>query len=164
MRAIAMGAVAMMTFGLVVACGGGLPQAPSAPGAPGVPGAPGAGGGEPQTFAEQVTAGKKLYGENCAGCHGDSGEGSGKSPPVVGLAKGALPLDAPATSKFRKGTQFHTAADVGAWSAKNMPPGQGGSLKEWEYWAIIAFDVKANGVDFDKKVDATTAKDIVLHK
>ncbi len=146
-----------------VACGGGLPTPPSVPGAPGVPGTPAA-GAEPKTFDEQVAAGKKLYADNCASCHGDNGEGGGKTPPVVGVAKGALPLDAPATSKTRKGTQFKTAADIGLWAAKNMPPGGGGSLKESEYWSILAFDLKANGVSSDKKLDATSAKEIVIHK
>lgn len=154
---------------VAVACGGGgggenPPATPSTPGSstPGTPSTPSA-GGEPQTVDEQIAAGQKLYAANCASCHGDSGEGGGKTPRVVGVDKGALPLDPPAGSKMRK-VQFHTAADVGSWAAQNMPPGKGGSLKDWEYWAIIAFDLKANGVTPSKKIDANSAKEVVLHK
>jgi mono/diheme cytochrome c family protein len=152
---------------LGVACGGGgegpAPQTPTPPGTGSAAPTAIAPAGEPQTFAEQVTLGQKLYGEHCASCHGANGEGGARSPKVVGLDKGALPLDAPATAKSRK-VQFRTAADVGEWVAKNMPPGKGGSLSEAQYWAILAFDLKANGVESPKKIDATTAKEIVLHK
>src|ERR1051325_11550393 len=85
----------------------------------------------------QVAKGQKLYAEHCASCHGDSGEGSKKAPPVVG--KTALPLDPPATAKKRK-TQFHTAKDVYDFVSKNMPGKKPGSLKPDEYLAILAFD------------------------
>ncbi len=145
----ALAAIASATAACGGGAGGGAPEVPSA--------------AEPATFAEQTTVGQKLFGENCASCHGDSGEGGGgKTPRVVGLDKGALPLDPPAGAK--RTVKFKTAADVGDYAAKNMPPGQGGSLKAWEYWAIIAFDLKANGVTSEKKIDASSAKDIVLHK
>jgi hypothetical protein len=64
----------------------------------------------------------------------------------------------------RRGRCSSTTPYVGGWAAQNMPPGKGGSLKEWQYWAIIAFDLKANGVTLDKKVDASSAKEVVLHK
>ena len=140
---------------LAAACGGGGAEGPGAAG-------PGAQAAEPTTFAEQVAVGQKLFADNCASCHGAGGEGDGQVPRVVGLDKGALPLDA-APGSSRK-VQFHNAADVGGWAAKNMPPNQTGSLKDWQYWAIIAFDLKANGVTLDKKVDASSAKDVVLHK
>jgi len=108
----------------------------------------------------QVQSGQKLYAKNCAGCHGDAGEGSKKAPPVVD--KAALPLDPPAGAKVRK-TQFHTAKDVAEFVVKNMPAKKPGSLKADEYWAILAFDLKANGVDFKDKLDADSAAKIVLH-
>jgi cytochrome c len=154
-------------FGAVAACGGEAPapQAPStpAPSTSSPPLAPGAGGAEPQTFAEQVTAGQKLYADRCSSCHGAGGEG-GKAPRVVGIGKGALPLDPPAGAASRK-TQFKTAADVADFVVKNMPPyGAGPSLKESEYWSILAFDLHANGVDIPNKLDGSNAKDVVLHK
>jgi S-disulfanyl-L-cysteine oxidoreductase SoxD len=114
-----------------------------------------------QNFAGQVTMGQKLYGEKCASCHGDSGEGK-KAPAVVGIAKGALPLDPPATAKARK-NQFKTVADIADFVTKTMPPDSPGSLSADEYWAILAFDLKANGIDLgEKKLDATLAPTLTV--
>lgn len=109
---------------------------------------------------DQVATGAKLYAEQCASCHGDSGQGAG-GPALVGAS--ALPLDPPAGAKFRK-AQFHTGADVFAFVKEAMPPGKGGSLTDDQYAAILAFDLKANGVDMTgKHVDAKTASSFVLH-
>ncbi len=109
----------------------------------------------------QVAEGEKLFAKHCAKCHGKSGEGSKKAPPVVG--KQALPLDPPPGAKIRK-TQFHTAEDVAAFVSTKMPANKPGSLKPDEYYAILAFDLKANGVDVsNQKLDATTAAAIKLH-
>jgi len=60
--------------------------------------------------------------------------------------------------------QFHTAADVFGFVKANMPGDAPGSLSDEQYAAIMAFDLKANGVDLTgKTVDATTAPTIVLH-
>lgn len=138
---------------VLAGCGG--EAASSAP-----PNAPSS-GAEPSTFSEQVAAGEKLYTDNCATCHGASGEGN-PGPRVVGLDKGALPLDPPATAKYRK-TQFKTAADVAGFVVKNMPPNGDPSLKESDYWSILAFDLHANGVDLQQRLDGNSAKDVVLH-
>ena len=149
---------------MLVACGGGNAESGGAatPAGGGGGGGAGAGAGGATTFAEQVTAGQKLYGEKCASCHGASGEGV-KAPRVVGIDKGALPLDPPATAKYRK-NQFKTAADVADFVVKNMPPDGDSSLKEEDYWAILAFDLHANGVDLPHKLDGSNAKEVVLHK
>jgi mono/diheme cytochrome c family protein len=110
---------------------------------------------------DQVTEGAQLYAKYCSSCHGDDGTGSKKSPPVVG--KNALPLDPPPGAKVRK-TQFHTAKDVLDFIEKSMPAKKPGSLKPAEYEAILAFDLKANGVDVTgKHIDAASAAKIVLH-
>jgi len=110
---------------------------------------------------DQASVGAKLYSANCANCHGADGKGNEKAPPVVG--SNALPLDAQPPSKARN-TQFHTALDVLQFIEANMPPNKGGSLKPEEYEAILAFDLKANGVDVTgKHVDASTAATFVLH-
>jgi cytochrome c len=106
------------------------------------PAPPAAGG---TSFAEQVVAGQRLYAESCASCHGDSGQG-GKAPRLVGLKEGALPLDPPADRQVRKG-QFVTVADVASFVVANMPPKKAGTLSADQYWAILAFDLKANGID-----------------
>ena len=40
-----------------------------------------------------------------------------------------------------------------------MPPNAPGSLSTEDYFAVLAFDLKANGIDLgDKKLDAELAK------
>jgi len=135
---------------ILVACGGGTPEPVQTPTM-----------SAPQTFGAQVTLGQKLYGEKCASCHGDSGEGK-KAPAVVGISKGALPLDPPPTAKYRK-QQFKTVADVADFVVKSMPPDSPGSLSADEYYAILAFDLKANGIDLgDKKLDAALAPTLTI--
>src|SRR3954454_13582408 len=110
---------------------------------------------------DQVAQGGKLYGKHCARCHGDAGQGTKKAPPVVG--KEALPLDPPKGAKIRT-AKFHTAQDVAAFVATKMPANKPGSLTADEYYAILAFDLKANGVDVTgKKIDPTSAAQIKLH-
>ena len=103
-------------------------------------------------FEEQVQRGAVLYGDNCARCHGDGGEGTAAGPRVVGLAEGALPLDPPAEATVRD-TQFVTVGDVAAFAAANMPADAPGTLTVDEYLAILAFDLFANGIEL---VDALT--------
>jgi len=113
------------------------------------------------TGTEQAAEGGKLFAKHCARCHGDAGQGTKKAPPVVG--KDALPLDPPAGAKVRK-DQFHTAQDVAAFVAAKMPANKPGSLTADQYYDILAFDLKANGVDVSgKKIDPTTAAQIKLH-
>src|SRR5262245_1649234 len=69
----------------------------------------------------QIALGKEVYIANCAGCHGDAGEGSSKAPRMVGMKKKTLPLDPPANRKYRK-TQFRTALDVAKFAIANIPP------------------------------------------
>ncbi len=114
----------------------------------------------PSSFADQVALGQKVYGEQCASCHGASGSG-GKAPAVVGLSKGALPLNPPATSKSRKG-QFKTVADIAEFVTKTMPPTAPGTLPAEQYWAVLAFDLKANGINLDKKLDANLAATLTV--
>lgn len=149
--------VAPLYLSLVVGCGGEAPPPATAGSAAGAPTAAAA----PTTFAAQAAAGQALYAQNCASCHGDSGEGK-KAPAVVGLSTGALPLDPPATAKYRKG-QFKTVADVAAFVVKSMPPMAPGSLTEEQYWDILAFDLKANGIDLgDKKLDGALAQTLTI--
>jgi cytochrome c len=159
MRNLSLGLVLGCCWG-ALACGGAHPAEAGAPAndAANPPGAEAA----PTTFGEQVALGQKLYGQNCASCHGPGGEGTGDAPRVVGLKEGALPLDPPATAKFRK-TQFKTVMDVGAFVVENMPPNKAGSLSAEQYFSILAFDLKANGIDLgDKKLDADLAKTLTI--
>ncbi len=158
----------------LVACGGSAPAPPPGGGRPGAATCggcaaccarcagcgPGAHAGRHDDGEAQAARGAKTYGAACASCHGDAGQGSKGAPPLVG--KEALPLDRP-TAKFRKG-QFHTALDVAQFVVKNMPPGKVGTIPESDYWDVLAFDLKANGVSVaGKHIDATTAAAIKLH-
>ncbi len=144
-----------------IACGGGVTPPPATAAAP-ASGGDSAGLSPTATFTEQAAAGAKLYGAKCAECHGANGEGS-DGPRVVGLAQGALPLDPPPTAKHRS-ARFHTAADVAAFVVKNMPGDAPGSLSEAQYLAILAFDLKANGVDLGAKhLDGAAAAAVVIH-
>jgi cytochrome c len=114
-----------------------------------------------ETGTEQAAQGGKLYADHCAKCHGAEGQGTKKAPPLVG--KDALPLDPRPSQKVRKG-QFHTAQDVAQFASTKMPPKKPGSLTSEQYYDIIAFALKANGVDVsNKKIDATTTAAIKLH-
>jgi mono/diheme cytochrome c family protein len=108
---------------------------------------------------EQIAQGKELYGANCAGCHGANGEGRGKTPKVVG--EGALPQKPPKGAKTRK-AEFNTAADVATFVVASMPPKKGGSLTPEQYYAILAFDLSANGIALTEPVTADNAGNIAL--
>lgn len=150
------GAIAAVSM---LACGGGSSSGPGA-------NAPGPGATTKSTDnassggAADADAGAKLYAQNCASCHGDKGEGTGGAPAVVG--KGALPLDPPKGAKSRT-MQFKTAKDVLDYIKKAMPDDNPGSLKDGEYLNILAFDLKANGVDLGgKPLDASSAANVTL--
>jgi mono/diheme cytochrome c family protein len=108
------------------------------------------------TFKEQVAAGQSLFTLHCAECHGGAGQGE-DAPRLVGLKQGALPLDPPADRKFRK-QKFVTVADVADFATHNMPPRNPGSLGKDAYWAILAFDLHANGLDLPQKLTPDVAK------
>jgi len=151
---------------LLAACGGGGggaapgPESPEAASASEAPAAAAASTTTPATFDEQVALGGELYGAKCAECHGASGEG-GKAPRVVGLKEGALPLDPPADRKARK-DQFKTVGDVAKFVVATMPPDAPGSLTEEQYLAILAFDLKANGITLPNKLDLATASTLEI--
>jgi mono/diheme cytochrome c family protein len=136
----------------LVACGGAGASTPPAGGT--TPAEPA------DTNAALVARGAEAYGAHCAKCHGAGGEGTDKAPPVVGAA--ALPLE-PQPGKKRT-VPFRTAADVLAWVSVAMPGDAPGSLSPDLYLAILAFDLKANGVDLGAEpFTAERAATVVLH-
>ena len=150
----------LMLFSLAMLAGcatseGGAPAAPATASA-----APGSAPASANSFQTQVADGGKLYGQHCANCHGDSGQGA-KAPRVVGISQGALPLDPPADRKYRK-NKFVTVADVAEFVVANMPPGKGGSLPADQYWDILAFDLHANGIDLQQPLTADLAKTLTI--
>ncbi|HWB82194.1 MAG TPA: c-type cytochrome [Nannocystaceae bacterium] len=112
------------------------------------------------TFADQVARGQEVYGAHCGSCHGDAGEGTSGAPRVVGLAEGALP-QAPRAGSQRT-TEFVTVADVAGFAVATMPPNAPGSLPEADYWAVLAFDLHANGIDLDAPLTAEAAQSLKI--
>jgi hypothetical protein len=59
---------------------------------------------------------------------------------------------------------FSTAYDIGAWVMTNMPANAPGTLQPQEYLAILAFDLKANGVNLaPEALTLESIKQIVIH-
>lgn len=154
-------AVAVVACGALAACGGGGGGGTPVKAPDGTTTAntasTGGGGGDGNAQAER---GAKLYADNCASCHGDKGEGSGGGPAIVG--KDALPTDPPKGAKSRA-MKFNNANDVFKYIKDKMPDDNPGGLKDDEYWDVLAFDLKANGADVSKGVDAKSADGIKLH-
>ena len=115
----------------------------------------------PDTFAAQVALGAEVYADNCAECHGASGEGTDTAPRLVGLDEGALPLDPPESRKVRK-EQFVTVADVANFVVMNMPANKPGSLSTKNYLAVLAFDLKANGITLKQPLDLDLAETLTI--
>ena len=147
---------ASLSCALIVSCAGESNEAPPMVPASGT-----------LTFQDQARLGQRLYTENCAKCHGGQGEGkmlqSGmKAPSLVGIPQGALPLEPPPGAKFRK-KEFRTVGDIADFVTHNMPPDNPGSLSSDEYWAILAFDLKLNGIDLgQRKLDSNVAGTLVI--
>ena len=97
---------------------------------------------------EQKVAGATLFEKHCAKCHGALGQGKDDVPRVVG--EEAL-------------ARFTNAQEVFDFISKEMPKDAPGSLQEGEYWAILAFDLKANGIDLDETLGPQNAASYVLH-
>lgn len=111
--------------------------------------------------ADEVAEGAPLYEVHCAKCHGPGGGGTSKGPKLVGFD--ALPVNPPPRAKMRTG-QFHTAADVLSFVEKYMPADKPGSLSEKQYSSILAFTLKANGIDMEhERLNNASAGDFVLH-
>jgi cytochrome c len=112
-------------------------------------------------WQSQVQRGADVFADNCAKCHGKSGQGSKKAPALAG--SGALPVNPRPESKRK--TQFHTAMDVAAFVKSNMPPEaeDRAELTEAMYWDVLAFALSANGVKREQPVGSHNAAQIQLH-
>ena len=114
----------------------------------------------PANFTQQVARGSEVYAARCSKCHGEAGEGIGDAPAVVGPT--ALPLDPPSGATLRK-SRFVTVADVATFVVQNMPGDDPGSLGQADYFAVLAFDLKANGIDLGtQKLDAALAASLTI--
>jgi mono/diheme cytochrome c family protein len=112
-----------------------------------------------EAFETQAGRGQRLYGEHCASCHGDSGQGD-EAPALVGLDDGALPRE-PRDGAARD-TEFVTVADIAQFVVENMPPSDPGGLSSEDYLAILAFDLKANGITLEQELDLELADTLTI--
>lgn len=99
-----------------------------------------------------------LYGQHCAGCHGDNGEGGDDAPPLAG--QGALPRD-PRPGSDRT-TSFGSAADVFALVREQMPPMDPGSLSDEECWALMVYVLKQASIPAPAELGPTNAASVTL--
>ena len=139
----------LVSLAVATACGGTPPDAKN-----------GENAARPATFSEQVKRGAEVFADHCSSCHGKGGEGTAEAPALVGPT--ALPLDPPSGAKHRK-SQFVTVADVAEFVSTNMPGDAPGSLDADDYFAVLAFDLKANGIDLgEQKLDAAVAASLTI--
>jgi thiosulfate dehydrogenase len=82
--------------------------------------------------APDYVRGRKVYGEQCAQCHGTDGAGQisdGKTvfPPLWGARS------------FGWGAEMHEIQNGAAFIKANMPPGPGGTLTDQEAWDVAMY-------------------------
>ncbi len=89
-----------------------------------------------------VAEGEALYGERCAACHGEFGEGKGGIPALLG-GEGTLATDAPQRTI---GSYWPYAPTVFDYIRRAMPEGHAFSLSPQEAYALTAYLLQINGI------------------
>jgi mono/diheme cytochrome c family protein len=84
---------------------------------------------------EQVAAGRQVYADTCAGCHGARGEGGGPDDPESPLLVGPRGLSG-----------YRDAQELYEFTVDSMPQDQPGSLPPPQYWDVIAWLLAENGL------------------
>jgi S-disulfanyl-L-cysteine oxidoreductase SoxD len=87
------------------------------------------GGATAQTHDEQVSAGRDVYADECAQCHGEQGEG-GTGPALIGGT--------------RRIASYGDTDRLYDYVSRTMPFDDAGSLSEQQYWDSIAYLLDAN--------------------
>jgi mono/diheme cytochrome c family protein len=115
---------------------------------------------------EQLDNGAWVYRRQCARCHGGDGQGKDdawkglRAPELIGA--GALPVDPRPYQQIRR-RRFHTAQDVYWFTSASMPADQPASLEPEEYWDVIAYLLRSNGIAPDgKPLSDETAAQVAL--
>lgn len=93
------------------------------------------------TFGQLSDAGKTVYANNCASCHGENGQGV-KAPAIIG-----------ASARLQK---YNNAQRLFDYIHTNMPGGAAGSLPLEQYQQVLGFLLVQNnfvssGMAFDPK-------------
>ncbi len=109
---------------------------------------------------QQAERGKQIFIQQCAVCHGASGEG-GVVPQMYGAYAG---MKVPAVVGKEMLPNMKTAGNAYAFVKAHMPLQSPGSLSEEEALAVIAFDLMANGIAADgQPLTPESAQKIILH-
>jgi len=97
--------------------------------------AAGCGGGSEDggasSSADQIAAGRDVYAESCAECHGANGEG-GTGPVVIGGNK--------------RIASYGTSERLYDYVSRTMPFDEPGSLSEDAYWNVVAYLLDENAL------------------
>jgi cytochrome c len=89
-----------------------------------------------------VAEGEKIYGEQCASCHGDFGEGNGRFPELAG-GQGTLKDPDP---KKTVGSYWPYAPTVFDYVKRAMPFPAPQSLSDDEVYAVVAYILNMNDI------------------
>jgi cytochrome c len=110
----------------------------------------------------QRSSGASIYGETCASCHGEHGEGLEGKPALIGAA--ALPRDPPPETKGRA-VKLQSAQDLFGYVKAEMPPLAPGSLSDEDAWAVVAHVIRENGKNWGPDdLGPKNAGAIALHR
>jgi cytochrome c len=105
-----------------------------------------------------VTQGKQVFGDNCAVCHGDSGQGGIKDRLVGG--QGTLATDKPVKTV---GSFWPYATTLFDYIHRAMPYPTPGSLSNDDTYAVVAYILSLNGIlPADGKVDRASLPNIKM--
>lgn len=107
---------------------------------------------------DQWSRGVWLYSSNCAGCHGENGEGRDDRPAIAG--PGALPREAAAGSD--RTARLDTARDLFLYVRESMPPLDTGCLTDDQYYAVVHYVLKQADITIPGEVSAANAASIKL--
>ncbi len=86
--------------------------------------------------------GQRLYGADCAGCHGDRGQGIGEYPPLAG-GQGTLASAQPVQTV---GSYWPYATTVWDYIHRAMPYERPGTLTVDQTYAVTAYVLHLNGI------------------
>lgn len=111
----------------------------------------------PVKFSEfSVEHGKKIYGTQCALCHGDKGDGKGE---LAADMKLTLPdFTKPETLKAR--TDGELFAIIGGW--KDPMPSQAGRLTDTHRWNLVNYLRSVSGMVPEKATGKELEENIIL--
>ena len=105
-----------------------------------------------------VAQGKQVFADNCAACHGDTGQGGIKDRLVGG--QGTLASDKPVKTV---GSFWPYATTLFDYVHRAMPYPTPGSLSNDDTYAVVAFILSLNGIiPADGKVDRASLPNIKM--